>query len=424
MKPSRTLMAVLVFILLPHYSYAEKLTLEDLYKIAVKNREIVKSYQLEKEKARLEVAVQKGDFLPSLDAGYKANKLDEDSVFEKEENSEFSVSLTQNLFAGFKDRSELEISKLDNDLAGYSLSSIKQDISLQVSTAVLGIYQADSRRRVAEDAYRAYSEKYENTKLKYSVGVAKKRDLLIMKVEKDDAEQILAQAENEVRKTLNILKRISGVKLSLENIDFDQFENLPVFDSFEKYITAVFDKRADIKILKSKIKKAEESKKIARASYYPKLDLVLAKKFTSDEYSAFDSETGEDESRIQVNFGINLFDGMKKYRKIDQAFIEEKRAAFELDELETELSVSLENLLLDAETAEKNLFVANEGITEAKENLRITELSYDKGVAAAADVLDSIYYLSRARTNKIEAKAGIFKTWFQIKRLIVDYPEN
>jgi outer membrane protein TolC len=401
---------------------AEKLSLEDLYKAAVNNRDIVKSYAAAKNQADLEKKIQKGDFYPSLDAEYKANKLDESSMFENEENSEFALSLTQNLFSGFKNKKEYEISKLDYSLSEYELQQIKQDISLQVASAVLNVYQADAKKLVAEDAYDSYKTKYENTKLQYSVGVAKKRDLLTMKVEKDDAAQNLRRAENELEKALNSLKRITGRDLKFEDIGFNVFKDMPAFSDFENYKKTMLKKRADILSLKTSLDRADASKDLAKAAYYPKVDLVLAQRFYSDEYNAFDSDTEEDETRIQLKVGINLFDGMKKYRRIDQADMEKKKTYHQLDELKSELFTELENLILDAETAIKNLEVARSGIKEAEENLRITELAFDKGVATASDVLDSIYYLSRARNNEINAEAGIFLTWFKIRRLTVDYP--
>lgn len=243
-----------------------------------------------------------------------------------------------------------------------------------------------------------------------------------MKVEKDDAEQSLIKAENEVEKTINSLNRVTGLSLKFSDIDFSEFETLPVFSPLEEYKSTMLSNRTDFKILKTGLEKAENTKELAKASFYPKIDLVLMQRYYSDEYFAFDSDTKEDETRIQLKLGINLFDGMKKYKNIDKAELETEKIRYSIAELEDELTNELSNLLIDARTAEKNLFVAREGIREAEENLRITELSFEKGVATATDVLDSIYYLSRARNNEITAKANIFMTLFYIKRLVVDYP--
>lgn len=412
----------LIFVL-PFSGYSGEVTILDMYKAAVENREVVKSYRLAVEQAKLEQKIQKGDYLPSLDASYKANKLDESSMLENEENSEFAVSLTQNLFYGFKDKLELKIADLDLETSDYQLLNIQHDIGLDVALKVLQVYQAEARRLVAMDAFKAYSERYENIQLKYNVGVAKKRDVLTVKVEKDDAEQSLIKAENEVQKAINSLNRVTGLSLEFADIDFSSFETLPVFSPFEEYRNTMLSNRSDLKILKAGLEKADNSRKLAKASFYPKIDLVLMQRYYSDEYYAFDSDTKEDETRIQLNFGINLFDGMKKYKKINKAELETEKIRYSIAELEDELVNELSNLLIDAKTAEKNLFVAREGIKEAEENLRITELSFEKGVATATDVLDSIYYLSRARNNEITAKASVFMTLFYIKRLVVDYPE-
>lgn len=422
-KLNKSLLAFALIFGLSFPVYSGEITILDMYKAAVENREIIKSYSLAIDQARLEQKIQKGDYLPSLDASYKANKLDESSMLENEENSEFAVSLRQNLFYGFKDKLELEMAGLDLKTSDYELSNIKHDIGLEVALKVLAVYQAEARRLVATDAFKAYSERYENIQLKYNVGVAKKRDVLTVKVEKDDAEQSLIMAENEVEKAMNTLNRVTGLSMKFNEIDFSSFESLPVFLPFEEYKNTMLSNRTDFKILKTGLEKAEKSKKLAKASFYPKIDLVLMQRYYSNEYYAFDSDTKEAETRLQLNLGINLFDGMKKYRNIDKADLQTEKIKYSLVELEDELANQLSNLLIDARTAEKNLFVAREGIKEAEENLRITELSFDKGVATATDVLDSIYYLSRARNNEITAKANIFMTLFYIKRLVVDYPQ-
>jgi outer membrane protein TolC len=176
-KFKKTLMVLFFMFVMPFSGFCKEVTMIDMYKAAVENREIVKSYRLAVEQAKMEQKIQKGDYLPSLDAAYKANKLDESSFLENEENSEFSVSLTQNLFHGFKDKFELAIANLDLETTDYELQSLKHDIGLEVALKVLQVYQAEARRLVALDAFKAYSERYENIQLKYDVGVSKKREV-------------------------------------------------------------------------------------------------------------------------------------------------------------------------------------------------------------------------------------------------------
>lgn len=174
-KFKKCLLLLSLLFVFPFSTYCKEVTILDMYKAAVENREVVKSYRLALEQAKLEQKIQKGDYLPSLDASYKANKLDESSLLENEENSEFAVSLTQNLFNGFKDKLELAIADLDLKTSDFELSGLKHDIGLDVALKVLQVYQAEARRHVAMDAFKAYSERYENIQLKYNVGVAKKK---------------------------------------------------------------------------------------------------------------------------------------------------------------------------------------------------------------------------------------------------------
>jgi outer membrane protein TolC len=65
--------------------------------------------------------------------------------------------------------------------------------------------------------------------------------------------------------------------------------------------------------------------------------------------------------------------------------------------------------------------VARTGITQAEESLRVVELAFEEGVETATEVLDAIYFLSRARTNFITAKRTVFLNYYQIMRTIEDF---
>ena len=50
--------------------------------------------------------------------------------------------------------------------------------------------------------------------------------------------------------------------------------------------------------------------------------------------------------------------------------------------------------------------------------MRITDLAFKQGLATSSDLLDAIYYLSRARFNVIDAHRQVFGSHCQLLRLI------
>ncbi len=69
----------------------------------------------------------------------------------------------------------------------------------------------------------------------------------------------------------------------------------------------------------------------------------------------------------------------------------------------------------------KNLKVAESSISQADENLRITDISFKEGVETAADVLDAIFYLSRAKYNVINARNEVFLYYYRLVRITDDF---
>ena len=87
-------------------------------------------------------------------------------------------------------------------------------------------------------------------------------------------------------------------------------------------------------------------------------------------------------------------------------------------ELKLDLKNQLQNVFEDKTVALKNLGVAKTSLKEAEENLRVTEASFKEGVATSTDILDAIYYLSRAKYNVINAKTQVFLNYFKLQRVI------
>jgi outer membrane protein TolC len=122
-----------------------------------------------------------------------------------------------------------------------------------------------------------------------------------------------------------------------------------------------------------------------------------------------------------VNLSLNLFDGFKKDYALEKAKLDTEMARHDLYELKQALSTELKNILLDYDVALKNLKVAKGSISQAEENLRITDVSFKEGVETAADVLDAISYLSRAKYNFINARNELFRDYYGLIRMTGDF---
>jgi outer membrane protein TolC len=398
-------------------------TLGSLQKSACENRDLVKRYQ-----ADLDILVQqetkaRGEFFPSLDLGYTLNRLNHDTATgETRKNDTFSGGVSWNLFAGFKDYYNLKAVRSMTRAGQFRLDLIQQDIRLNVAMDFLGIYRSMENLKVGEAAVKLYGDRLRQIDLKVKVGVLRKTDFLKVKVEMDNAVQTRRRVEAAVAAGINRLSFEVGRSIERTELDFSIFNQLPEREPVEGFQTRLLANRSDLNALKMAFDAAEMTVSASRASLYPRADLSFGySSHTRDAFFPESFENSDDEVRCQAVISMNLFDGMKKYAVTRQARLEQQKIKFDIRELEETLKTELENILLNMDVAFDNLAVAKTGTVEAKENLRITDLSFGQGIGTSTDVLDAIFGISRARFNLVTAYTEVFDTHFRLRRLLENF---
>jgi outer membrane protein len=394
-------------------------TLAEFQQQAVSNRKVVAAARTRLEQSRLDVDLGKSPFLPALDLGYKANRLDESSTFENERNSELSGTLSLNLFSGFKDKYQLASAEKIKLAREYELQTVIEDLKLAVAVRYMAIYANRQTLIVADDRLSLLKKRYEDAVYRNSVGLIKRNDVLKFKVEMDDAFLVREKARAEYIKSINLLKYEIHADVVEATLSFAELEEIPQLQAPEYYHQMMGQHRSEIKALEMVLAARQETAKAKWAAYYPNLSLSAGYRYYGDDYTwGMDADDGEAEARLQARVDLNLFDGFHKDGTIKRYKLDVRRARLDLAELKQLLTTTLDNYLLDYDVSLKNLSVARTGITQAEESLRVVELSFEEGVETATEVLDAIYLLSRARTNFITAKSTVFLNYYQILRTI------
>ena len=393
------------------------MSLDELKDKAVENRPVLKKYRFDTEISSENVRYQKGEFMPSADLGYQYNQLDEDGMFENSENSNLYVSLSYNLFDGFRDKYNLKSAREMEKISLFEFKAKKQDIKLDVAASYLNVYRNQRYLGVRRSAYKLYKEKYEDAKLKYDVGVMNWSEVLKIKVEMDNAKQELLKAQANLDKSLNTLSRKVNSDINIGDINFQTLETIPEFKKYDFYKEEMYAVRSELKALEKVVQARKYSVDASKSSLYPKVDLSLRYSNAADSANPY-GDNEEDELRGQVNVNFNIFNGFQKYSNINKAKLEMRKSKMDVMELKLDLKNQLQNVFEDKTVALKNLGVAKTSLKEAEENLRVTEASFKEGVATSTDILDAIYYLSRAKYNVINAKTQVFLNYFKLQRVI------
>ena len=407
---------VLALLLLAGTGYAQ--TLDDLQQQALNNRKIVDRYMANLSISEEDETIARSRYYPAFDLSYTVNRLDDNGIFENRENSVAYAALSWNLFAGFRDKYTIQSAELLRSAESYKLQGIKQDIQRNVALRYLSIYDRKANLQVAEDLHNTLKKTYEDAETRFKVGLIQKNDLLKVKVDLDFAVIVLKRAQADLGKSVQLLEREIDADVQLEQLTFTEFDQLPLLEDQEHYEKAMLEKRSEIRVLQELAQAVDAQAKAERARYAPSVDFIGSYRKYDDDFISGLGNNYDEEVRGQVVLSINIFDGFAKSSQVGKAKLEAQGVRYDLAELENDLKTDLKNLFLDFKVSSDNAAVALDNISQAEENLRVTRLSYQEGLATGTDLLDAITNQSRAYFTYVTATSEVFANYYNITRTV------
>lgn len=399
-------------------SSASALELGEMQKMALENRQLVKQYITSLEKSEEDIVLAQAANYPSLDVRYTVNKLDEDGLYEDEENSVLYGQVSYNLFAGFRDKYNIKSAKMLKEIEEYSLQGVKQDLQLSVALSYLSVYERLANKKVAESAYETLGKVYRDGESRFQVGLIGKNELLTFRVDYDNADIQLKAAEAGLKKSLNVLSRQIGHEVTMADLTFSEFADLPPLMDRDEHIQKMLVTRSELKALETLIGVNEAQAEGSKSGYYPSVDVVGSYSFYDDDYISGAGNYDDEELRAQLVLSLNLFRGFSTDASVAKAKLSARSGQYELAELKDTFTNDLSNLYIDFEVSLANVDVALRAIEQAEENLRITQLKYDEGLQRESDLLDAITNLSRSQYNYVAVMRSAFSNDFQLTRMV------
>ncbi len=412
-----SILALLVFTAQTGYA----ISLTEMQETALANRKVIQRYIANLEKSEKDIIRARGGYFPSLDLAYTTNSLDDATITEADENSVFIGAITWNIFDGFRDKYNIYSAHFLNEVEGFRLQGIRQDIQLNVALRYLLVYERKANLKVSEDAVTTLEKIYRDGESRLEVGLIDKNELLKFKVDLDDADITRKAARASLDKSIYLLAREIDTSLELTDLKFKEFSIIPEYENQEESEQKMLANRSEIQALRGLVEASKMQTKAEYSDFYPRVDLEGSYRRYEDDYFIGNGDEDEDELRASLKMSINLFRGFTDEADIGKAKLETRGLQYDLVELEEDLKTELKNLYIDFKVSLENVGVALSNIKLAKENLRITQLKYDEGLQRESDLLDAITNLSRSQSNYVSVVRTVFENHFRITRMIESF---
>jgi outer membrane protein TolC len=390
------------------------LSLPEAITFAFKNNKDIQIQEEEIVIARANIEGARSQFLPklNLNAGYTRNgavtsitlpgsKKDAGIFGGYKNDNKLSLSFDETIFNGGANVANLKQAQLGLKVQEETLRSRKLDVEFETKRLYYGLLLAYETERIAQDLMNQAQSHYEDAKNKFSQGTASRFDMLQSKVQVSKVTPELIKAKNAVDLIAAQLKKLLGIKIqgSIRLKDRLEYSLLAINEG--EFLKQAYLNKPEMILMSLGVDISKWSIQTAKSSWRPQVNAAADYSYRSDNTAnMFNNRHNNWNAGFSVT--IPIFDGFASKAKVDEAQARYAQANLEKEDLSEQIAVDIRQACLDLIQAKAIIDSSQDNIEEAKEALKISEVSFDNGEGTNLEILDAQMSLSQIQENYSE----------------------
>jgi len=380
-----------------------ELNLTDTILIAFENNKDIQMQEQEIFVASANILGAKSPFLPQVNLGLDYTHNDKipsaGNIYTGYENDNLAqLGLTQSIYSGGLNMANYKQAVLSLDVQKETLRAKKLDVEFDARRLYYGLLLAYENERIAKDTLYQAIEHYENVKMMYKQGTASRFDVLQSGIQVSLLEPNVVKAKNEIDSIKADLNKLLGrnVNFPIETKEKLGYSFIGIKEN--EFLKMAYLGRPEMKLKSLGIDIDKWGIQLAKAGYRPTVDFSAEYSGRSNNLNnILDTKQRNWNAGISVN--IPIFEGFSTKAKVDAAKAKYAQAKIDKDNLVDTIAVEIRKACLDLKKSAAIIQSQKDNVNEAKEALRISEVSYQNGVAINLNVLDSQVSLAQIQTN-------------------------
>ena len=416
-KTNHLLLTILLCICSFTIHAQEKITLEEAIEIALSESNTIKIADMTIEKTGYAKKGAYSALYPNISATGNYQRTLKKQVMVMDmgmgDPLEIEVGTSNNVSAGVSAAmplvnaqlwQSLKLSALDVELAIEQARSSKISLVSQVKQSFYAVLLAKEAYNVYKEVYDNAQKNFEDVEKKYNVGKASEFEYLRAKVNVNNAEPEVFNAESSVELAIWQLKAIMGIDLNTE-LDVegelkDYTEELTVM-TLAASDTVSFENNTNLLQLRLQDEMLSRTIKMTKFQYIPTLSASFAYNYNAMG-NTFDMSWNP-YSVVALSLNIPIFDGFSKRNNIRQYKKTQDILRLNIEDTERNLNIALENYRDQMNTSVKRFTAAEATLEMAQKSYDISEKMYEVGKATLVELNDAQLALTQAQLTMSQA---------------------
>ncbi|MCD7938504.1 MAG: TolC family protein [Tannerellaceae bacterium] len=410
-----------------HISAQEKVwTLQECILYAIDNNIQLKQLELEQENRQIALNTSKSRWLPNLNASVgqdfgfgRSLTIDNTYVNQSSASSSFGISTGMPIFDGFDIKNSIAAGKLDLMASIESLKKAQEDLAMNVTSAYLQILYYKEIENIAELQVALTGEQTIRTESLVNSGKVPLSQLYDMRAQLANDEVTLSEARNNVK--LALLDLVQLLELERDGAGFDIITPdtedaigtylgsiLPPDQIFDQAVTFKPQIREQEYLLQSQ----EKNLLIAKAGYYPKLNLSAS--YYNSYYHSYssgannisfkDQLSNNGREGIGLSLSIPMFNRFQVRNNVRSAKVGILSRQLEMDNTKKTLYKEIQQAYYNATASQEKLLASEKSVEANEEAFKYAEERYNAGKSTAYEFNEAKTKLAQSLSEQAQAK--------------------
>ena len=284
--------------------------------------------------------------------------------------------------------------------AELSLDSVRRALLLASQEGSYAILRLKQLAAVAASRATAVAEHLRLSEAMEQAGVVAHFEVVQAQTELSKAQGDLISAETGVEQAKAALRNL---------VDFPQGTEMDVVDGpppaepeggLDELVEMAWQHRPEARLVETGVTLARMNLQLARASLKP--SAALTGGFTVQGAAS----TLQSHESWQFGVGVQkpLFDGGARSGKVAEALAALRSAELQVDKTRESIALDVAQQMLAVAEAKEQSSVAQQGVIEARERRRMSQIRYREGITAGVEVIDADTALAAAEAAQVNAQ--------------------
>lgn len=327
------------------------------------------------------------------------------------QNGSVGLNASWTVWNGGINYKNVKAQRLQEEIASVQTDQQLKTIQEQIAQLYVQVLYTIEAKNVNEQLAATAKQQLERGQERFKLGDLAKADLAQLEAQLATAEYDVVNSQTQIDGFKRQLKALLQLDIATSfdvniNETADERAMQPIPDKQQVYDLAVLQ-RPEIKAAQLQSDAADVQLSIAKRGYLPTVSLNAG--IGDSHYSGSDKTYGEQMKRnlngnIGIGISVPIVDGRRNKTSVNRAEISKTSAALDLLDKQTTLGSTIENLWLNATSAQQRFISASAAVKSQQTNYELINEQFKAGLKNIVDLLQARDNLLQAQQSKLQSK--------------------